>query len=297
MDTRHTPVLCNEVLHYLEPIEGGWIVDCTLNGGGHTRAILATKPKVRVLGIEWDPTIARDFLQNNTDIASRVSVVNDSYAHLPQICAQAGVVAQALLFDLGLSSIHYASSGRGFSFMKEDEPLDMRFNPSTVAQTAGDILNEYTQDELAHVIGEYGEEQFAQQIAAAVVLARRTAPFRTVADLVRAIEGAVPGWYRHRKLHCATKTFQALRVAVNDELGNVQKGLEAAIDVVAPGGRILVISFQGAEDKIARELFKAQVKLGRITWVTRSTIRPAWSEIEKNPRARSAKLKIIQRCP
>jgi 16S rRNA (cytosine1402-N4)-methyltransferase len=180
--------------------------------------------------------------------------------------------------------------------MKEDEPLDMRFNPSTVALTAGQLLNEYTQDELAQVLTEYGEEQFAQQIAAAVVLARRTAPFRTVADLVRVIEGAVPAWYRHRKLHCATKTFQALRVVVNDELGNVQRGLEAAINVVAPGGRILVISFQGAEDKIARELFKLEAKQGRIVWVTRSTIRPAWSEIEKNPRARSAKLKIIERC-
>jgi 16S rRNA (cytosine1402-N4)-methyltransferase len=296
MDTRHTPVLCNEVLQYLEPIQDGWIVDCTLNGGGHTRAILAAKPQVSVLGIEWDPTIAREFTQANADIIDRVKVVNDSYANLQHICQKRGIVPGALLFDLGLSSIHYASSGRGFSFMKEDEPLDMRFNPSTVALTAGQLLNEYTQDELAQVLTEYGEEQFAQQIAAAVVLARRTAPFRTVADLVRVIEGAVPAWYRHRKLHCATKTFQALRVVVNDELGNVQRGLEAAINVVAPGGRILVISFQGAEDKIARELFKLEAKQGRIVWVTRSTIRPAWSEIEKNPRARSAKLKIIERC-
>jgi 16S rRNA (cytosine1402-N4)-methyltransferase len=290
----HTPVLLDEVIRYLDPKAGQTIVDCTLNGGGHTAAIVAHVPGVRVVGIEWDPVIARSFSQRHPELAASVTVVNDSYVHLERICADVSIVPDGILFDLGLSSMHYESSGRGFSFLRA-EPLDMRFNPETNPMTAAALLNESSVEELERILTVYGEEQFAGQIAAAVGLSRRAAPLRTTDELVRVIEEAVPAWYRHRKLHCATKTFQALRVAVNDELGNVQRGVTAAVQALKQGGRLLVISFQGSEDKIVRELFKQYAATGTISWVTRHTIRPTWAEMKKNPRARSAKLKIVQK--
>ena len=291
-DANHTPVLLDEVLRYLDPQPGQTIVDCTLNGGGHAAAIAARGAKV--LGIEWDPAIAGQFFDRHPDLQGAVTVVNDSYVNVERICADHGVVPDGILFDLGLSSLHYEASGRGFSFMR-DEPLDMRFNPQTEALTAGRIVNEYGPEELEHLLTEYGEEQFAGQIAAAIVLARRTAPLRTTGDLVRVIEGAVPSWYKHRKIHPATKTFQALRVAVNRVLENVSTGVAAAVRALKPGGRLLVISFQGAEDKIVRELFKEAARAGTIEWVTRATVRPTWAQIKENSRSRSAKLKIIRK--
>lgn len=292
MNVAHTPVLLDAVLEYLDPKPGQTIVDCTLNGGGHAQAIAARG--AHVLGIEWDPVIARSFYDRHPDLRETVTVVNDSYVHLERICAEHHVVPDGILFDLGLSSMHYESSGRGFSFMR-DEPLDMRFNPETESLTAGRIVNEYDQDEIERLLTEYGEEQFAPQIAAAIILTRQVAPIRTTTNLVQIIESAVPAWYRHRKIHAATKTFQALRVAVNRELDNVRDGVSAAIRALAPGGRLLVISFQGMEDKLVRELFKTEAKAGTISWVTRTTIRPTWAETKANPRARSAKLKIVQK--
>lgn len=289
---RHTPVLFNEVIRYLDPKPGQWILDCTLNGGGHAAIIAALG--ARVLGIEWDPAITRDFFTNHPELRDSVAVVNDSYVNLERICREHGVVPDGILFDLGVSSVHYESSGRGFSFMR-DEPLDMRFNPETNPLTAGRIVNEWPQDDMEWIFTEYGEEQFAGQIAAAVALSRRAAPLRTTADLVAVIEQAVPKWYCHRKLHCATKTFQALRIAVNDELENVRQGVSAALRAVRSGGPVLVISFHGMEDKIVREIFKTEAKAGNIRWVTRMTIRPTWAEVKANPRARSAKLKIVEK--
>lgn len=289
----HTPVLLDEVITYIDPKPDSWIVDCTLNGGGHAAAIV--ERGAQVLGIEWDPAIASHFFEKRPELQGRVTVVNDSYVHLREICAAHHVIPSGILFDLGLSSIHYESSGRGFSFNRPEEPLDMRFNPETVSGTAADILNTASAETLEEMLREYGEEQFAGQIAAAIIVVRQTAPLRTVGELVSLIEQTVPSWYRHRKIHCATKTFQALRVVVNDELGNVAAGVRAAIDVLQPGGRLLVISFQGSEDKIVREIFKQKAKEGVIRWVTRATIRPRWNEVQENPRSRSAKLKIIEK--
>ncbi len=288
----HTPVLLDEVIRYLQPSAGSVILDCTLNGGGHAAAMVAAG--ARVLGIEWDPVIAGSFFTHHPELEGSVTVVNDSYVHLERICSDHGVVPDSILFDLGLSSLHYSASGRGFSFMR-DEPLDMRFNPETNPVTAGSILNEESSEEIERILTVYGEEQFAGQIATAVALLRRAVPLRTTSELVGLIESAVPAWYRHRKIHCATKTFQALRVAVNAELENVSQGVAAALRALKPGGRLLVISFQGAEDKIVRELFKSGAKEGVLEWVTRSTIRPTWAQMKENPRSRSAKLKIIQK--
>lgn len=289
----HTPVLLDEVIKALDPKPGSVMVDCTLNGGGHTTAMATLG--ARVIGIEWDPVIAGQFRERHPELGDAVTVVNDSYTNLEDICRTNRIVPDGILFDLGPSSLHYEASGRGFSFMRPDEPLDMRFNPETVSQTAGDILNGESVEELERILREYGEEQFAGQIAAAVVIARRAAPLRTVGDLVTVIQESVPNWYRHRKLHPATKTFQALRIAVNGELDNVRAGVTAAIHVLKLGGVLAVISFHGAEDKLVRELFKESTKAGRTEWVTRATIRPTWAEVQKNPRSRSAKLKLVRK--
>ena len=292
-DHTHTPVLFNEVINALDPKPGSVIVDCTLNGGGHATALAGRG--ARVIGIEWDPVIAGEFSTRHPELGDTVTVVNDSYTNLEDICRTHHVVPDGILFDLGPSSLHYEASGRGFSFMRPDEPLDMRFNPETVAVTAGELVNSESVEELERILREYGEEQFAGQIAAAIVIARRAAPLRTVGDLVTVISDAVPNWYRHRKLHPATKTFQALRIAVNGELDNVRRGVTAAIHTLKPGGVLAVISFHGLEDRLVRELFKEATRAGRVEWVTRATIRPTWDEIKRNPRARSAKLKLVRK--
>lgn len=290
----HKPVLLQEVIEYLNLASGKKVIDATLDGGGHTREIKKQFPDVEVLGIEWDPVEAEEFKQNNPDLAKEITVVNESYTKLREIVQQHDFRPDGILFDLGLSSWHYEVSGRGFSF-KRDEVLDMRFNPQSNQLTAAQIVNEYDSEELERILAFYGEEQFAPQITEAIVLARKAKAIVTTNDLVAVIQSAVPTWYTKRKIHCATKTFQALRVVVNGELENVKEGIAAAVDVLNPGGRLLVISFQGMEDKIVREFFKEQAKAKVITWVTRHTIKPAWKEQEANPRSRSAKLKIVEK--
>lgn len=290
----HTPVLLQEVIEYLNLTPGKKVIDATLDGGGHTREIKKLFPDVQMLGIEWDPVEAEEFKRNNPELAREITVVNESYAKLRDIVREYDFRPDGILFDLGLSSWHYEVSGRGFSF-KKDEVLDMRFNPQSNQLTAAEIVKEYDRESLERILAFYGEEQFAPQIAAAIVAARKQKAITTTSDLVAVIESAVPAWYTKRKIHCATKTFQALRVVVNGELENVKDGIAAAVDVLNPGGRLLVISFQGMEDKIVREFFKEQAKAGTITWVTRHTVKPTWKEQEANPRSRSAKLKIVEK--
>ena len=292
--SNHTPVLLQEILEYLQLTTDQIVVDATLDGGGHAKAIADACPGIKILGIEWDPSLARTFFTRHPELSGIVEVINDSYENLKKICDDKSMSPDRILFDLGLSSLHYEESGRGFSFLR-DEPLDMRFNPETTAETAGHILNNATREELTKILSDFGEEQFAGQIAAAVAIARRTAPLRTTKELSDLINSAVPEWYSHRKIHPATKTFQALRIAVNHELENISKGIDAAFSVLKPKGRMLVISFHGLEDKIVREKFKEAVKNKIAQWVTRQTIRPTWEEVKKNPRARSAKLKIIEK--
>lgn len=292
----HKTVLLNEVVEYLKIGPGMRIVDATLNGGGHTIEILEKYPDAKVLGIEWDPDIFREFQEKtkDKDFSERLIIVNDSYVDLKKIVEENNFQPDGIVFDLGLSSWHYEHSGRGFTFQK-DEPLDMRFNPETTAKTAADIINTATQSELEEILNLYGEEQFAGSIAEAIVKQRAVKPIINTNELVEMVKGSVPGWYRRKKIHPATKTFQALRIAVNGELENVEKGVLAAIDVLKSGGRLVVISFQGLEDKIVREIFKQKAKAGIINWVVKGTIKPKWEEVKTNPRARSAKMKICEK--
>jgi len=246
----HKPVLLNEVIEWLNIKPGANIVDATLNGGGHTAGILEKYPDVKILGIEFDPDIFQEFQKK--DISKKIIAINDSYTNLKVIAEKYDFRPDGIVFDLGLSSWHYEASGRGFSF-RRDEILDMRFNPSISSgqvHTAADIVNNSDPRELERIIAEYGEEQFARDIAREIVNARKEKPVIRTLELVRVIEKAIPEWYKKRKIHFATKTFQALRVFVNDELNNVKQGVEAAIEVLNPGGRVVVISFQGLEDKM-----------------------------------------------
>lgn len=291
----HTPVLLHEVIEYLQPINGGCYIDATLNGGGHARAILERiMPDGKVIGIEWDPAIAARVTQefSNSLYAESITVVNDSYTNIETIAEGLGFKPDGILFDLGLSSLHY-ESGRGFSF-KGDEPLDMRFNVAS-GVPASDIVNLYSVPELEQILRDYGEEQFSHSIAEAIGINRKKKPIMTTQELVSVISVSVPDWYKSRKIHFATKTFQALRVVTNDELANVKKGVEAAITIMKPGARLIVISFQGHEDKLVREIFKEHVKKGDILQPKKGTIRPSWDEQKVNPRSRSAKMKVAEK--
>lgn len=287
--------MLNEVMQYLNIRSGTKIIDATISSAGHSIGILEKYPDIKILGIEFDPDIFREF--KNLYEKRGIIAVNDSYTNLKAIVEKYDFCPDGILFDLGLSAWHYESSKRGFSF-RRDEILDMRFNPSTSSgqvMTAADITNNSDPKELERIISEYGEEQFAKMIAKEIVSARKVKPIITTFDLVRAIERAVPQWYKQRKIHFATKTFQALRIAVNDELNNVRQGVQAAIEVLNSEGRLVVISFQGLEDKIVKDIFKKNIKKEVIVQPIKGTIKPSWEEIQQNPRARSAKLKVAEK--
>lgn len=287
----HKPVMLDEVIEYLNIKTGGKIIDATLNGGGHSKGILERYPDIKILGIEFDPDIFQEF--QNGELAKKIKAVNDSYVNLKNISEKNDFRPDGIVFDLGVSSWHYERSGRGFSFLK-DEKLDMRFNPRTQTITAADVVNRSSQKELEDIIGRYGEEKFAKEISEHIISARKQAVIIQTSQLVEVIKNSVPAWYRKKKIHPATKTFQALRIAVNGELDTVEKGILAGIDLLESGGRLIVISFHGLEDKIVREIFKQKAKEGIVKWVVKGTVKPKWEEVKNNPRARSAKMKIVE---
>lgn len=293
----HKPVMLSEVIQYLDPKPGNQVIDATLDGGGHAMAIAGQMvPNGKVLGIELDGELLKQFELENLKVSKfkdNFILVNDSYVNIKNIVREHNFRPNGILFDLGLSSWHYEKSGRGFSF-KKDESLDMRFD-SRSGLTGAEIVNMWSENEIEQILKEYGEEQFSKQIARSIISARKQKPIVSTNDLVEVISSSVPGWYKNRKIHFATKTFQALRVAVNDELNNVKKGIYNAIDVLVSGGRLVVISFQGLEDKTVKEIFREKAKEGVVKFVVKGTVKPTWEEVRSNPRARSAKMKIIEK--
>ena len=298
----HIPVLQKEVIDYLDPKPNENFIDATIGEGGHTAAILEkNKPNGKVLGIEIDPEILEKF-----KFQDRLILVNDSYVNLKNIIEKYNFgPIKGILFDLGMSSWHLEESGRGFSFQK-DEPLDMRYDESSKFKvqssklTAEEILNKWRGEELEKILREYGQERFAQGIAKKIIETRRIRPIKTTFQLVEIIKRATPSWYHHQRIHFATKTFQALRITVNNELENIKKGLEEALDVLGDGGRLVVISFHSLEDRIVKNFFSTFAKgyegqERKIEILTKKPIRPSLEEIKTNKRSRSAKLRAARR--
>jgi len=295
----HIPVMLTEVVHWLQPQAGGIYVDCTLGPAGTASSILeACAPDGRLIGIDQDPQaieLARKQLQ---DVASRVRLYCDNFSHVKSILVSAGLSqVDGLLFDLGVSSVQLADESRGLSFL-HDGPLNMRLNAAE-SPTAADLVNSLTESELANLIFTYGEERYSRRIAKAISRARALSPLRTTMQLEAIIWGAVPSAYRHGRIHPATRTFQALRIAVNKELEILEGALRDAIDMLAPGGRLCVISFHSLEDRIVKLAFRTLSGLpdALISILTKKPCIPSDDERQRNPRARSAKMRVVERKP
>ena len=304
---RHEPVLSKELIELLEPRPGSVAIDCTLGGGGHTHALWQlTRPGGRVLAIDQDAAAVEAARRRFADLHDPPQVVQGNFADVVHIATAAGIEsAQAVVFDLGLSSDQLDLAERGFSFQREG-PLDMRMNPEQPV-TAARYLNQLPERELAHHIRELGEERWAARIAQFIV---RSRPLATTSDLRRAVEAAVPRAAWPKGIHPATRTFQAIRMLVNDELQNLSLGLQGANQLLTPGGRMAAISFHSLEDALVKSYFIAESKdcicppqqpvctcahRASLTIVTRRPLRPSPAEVLANPRSRSARLRVAQK--
>ena len=290
----HTAVLKKEVLEYLRPEQNENFVDCTVGEGGHTEDILnKNKPNGKVLGIDLDPQqiISSHWLE--AIYKERVMLVNDSYVNIKEILERKefGPV-DGILLDLGMSSAQLEGTQKGFSF-QVDQGLDMRYNDATGYLTAEKIVNEWPEDKIEKILEEYGEEKFARKIAKEIVEKRKQGRIKTTFQLIETIKDATPSAYWRGKLHYATRTFQALRIAVNDELENIRRVLPQAISILSPGGRLVVISFHSLEDGIVKRFFAEEFKNKTIKILTKKPITASREELGKNARSRSAKLRAI----
>ena len=289
----HLPVLVEEVLFLLRPRRGGWVVDATVGMGGHAEALLEYGAGTRLLGIDGDPeSLARARLRLSR-FGARVVLCQGNFRRLEALARSAGVTeAETVLFDLGVSSYQLEATGRGFSFQTE-APLDMRMDPSQ-GPTAVELLQHLSEAELARILLEYGEEPHARRIARAIVSRRKRAPLKTTQDLVQVVKAAVPRRAWPRRSHVATRTFQALRIAVNDELRALAEALPQAARLLAPGGRLGVISFHSGEDRVVKRTFNA-LATGPYALLLPTPVKPSRDEVQANPRARSARLRILER--
>ncbi len=301
----HIPVLLEESIQALAVQPGGRYIDCTVGAGGHAAAILEhSAPGGQLLGIDADPEAIRTATERLAPYRGSCLLVNDNFSNLEAICIKYDFFpVHGIFFDLGLSSIQLGSEVRGFSF-SHDGPLDMRFSPKQKL-TAADIVNGYSKEELANLIYRYGEESYSYRIANYIVQKR---PIKTTGELARIIEQASGG--RHGRIHPATRTFQALRIAVNHELENLESALKQAIRLLGYSGRLVVISYHSLEDRIVKQFMQLEAKdctcppevpacvcqhKASLRLISRKVVMPTAEEIQKNPRSRSAKLRAAER--
>jgi 16S rRNA (cytosine1402-N4)-methyltransferase len=303
-DSLHEPVLYKEIIHALQPKNPGRYVDGTVGAGGHARGILeACAPDGRLLGLDVDPQALAAARETLAPYGKRAVLTQASYVSLLNVLKDLQWEAvDGIVLDLGVSSMQLDDRQRGFSFQQE-APLDMRFNPQQ-GMSAADLVNGAQEEELADILFRYGEEPQARRIARNIVRAR---PIVTTVQLAEVVKRAYPG---HSRMHPATRTFQALRIAVNDELKAVEEGVPASIRALRPGGRLAVISFHSLEDRIVKEYFRRQSKdqinppyeklyeverKATLRQITRKPVTPTEEEIKRNPRARSAKLRAVEK--
>ena len=309
MQKHHESVLAKEILQHLHPREDGLIVDGTLGNGGHTELILKnTAPGLRVLGIDRDEQAIERAGKRLAPFRNRVTLVHGNFSDIKNILKKANVMnVDGLLLDLGVSSPQLDSPERGFSFMRNG-PLDMRMD-STQKTTAADLLVKLSDEELVLVIKEYGEERFAKRIVRAIRKAQEQNPITTTLQLSNIVSG-VTHTPRPAKIHPATRTFQALRIAVNNELEHIKSALSDSLKVLSASARIMVISFHSLEDRIVKNFFKDEEKgcvcpprlpvcacghKTRLKIITRRPVTPASEEVKRNPRASSSKLRVAER--
>ena len=301
----HTPVMVQEVLQALAVQPGGRYVDCSVGGGGHAEAILdLASPGGLLLGIDADPRALQIAHNRLARFGDAVLLVEGNFRDVQTICRSHGFApVHGILFDLGLSSLQLAEEGRGFSFQVE-APLDMRFSPQQTV-TAADIVNTYPQEALADILWRYGQEPHSRRVARRIV---RERPLETTTQLAKVVEKSVGRG--HRRLHPATRIFQALRIAVNQELENLSAALEGSRDLLGYGGRLVAISFHSLEDAIVKNFFRQESRdcicppdvpvcvcdhKASLKLVTRSAIRPTPDEVAANPRSRSGRLRVAER--
>lgn len=309
MEFSHIPVMGHEVISYLDPRPEGVYVDATVGGGGHAIEVLRACKGCRLIGLDRDGDALRAAGENLKGFMERVTLVRENFRHIKEVLTGLGVErVDGMVFDLGVSSYQFDEGGRGFSF-RFDSRLDMRMDTRQAA-TARDLVNTLDADELARIFREYGEEKDAKRIARAIDRARRTAPIETTGELARIILDTVPKRFHAGAIHPATKVFQALRIAVNDELGSLSEGLRAGVEALRAGGRLVVISFHSLEDRIVKKTFR-ELSAGCVCppripicvcnvkpvleILTKRPVAPSEEEAQRNPRARSARLRAAVR--
>jgi len=296
--TIHKPVLLQETITGLKLSPGIVAIDGTFGGGGHAREIIKNiSPNGTYIGLDADVTaIGREKEEINAlaeEKEVKAILVVDNFRNVKE-CLPAEIVGNvnAVLLDLGFSSDQIENSGRGFSVLR-DEPLQMTLADNSEF-TVTDIVNSWDESEIEEILKEFGEEQFAPQIAKTICDARKTGPIMRTAQLVELVKKATPEWYHHKKIHPATKTFQALRIAVNDELGALRDFLPQAPVILASGGRLAIISFHSLEDRIVKQQFIAWERSGVAKRINKKAIKPEREEILANRRSRSAKLRVCE---
>ena len=292
----HRPVMVQELVTALHPRAGLIVVDGTVGTGGHSLSIVPRLlPDGRLIAMDRDAESLALAQRRLVEFESHATFLHENYRDLSAVLKRLGLRGvDGVLLDLGMSSLHIDHTERGFSFM-HDGPLDMRMDRMQEI-TAATIVNERSAEELERILLEFGEERFASRIARRIVEERRVHPFVTTAQLARVIVGALPSGARHGRLHAATRTFQALRIAVNDELGALRECLAGLREMLLPGGRAAILTFHSLEDRLVKRVFAQGAREGDWTLLTKKPVRPSIDEVRANSRARSAKLRAIERC-
>lgn len=287
--TAHVPVMVAEAMEALNVHPGGRYVDCTLGAGGHARAILERiQPEGRLLGIDADPVALETAALSLREFKKSVVLAQSNFSELGQVCREHGFAANdGILFDLGVSSMQLDTAERGFSFQRE-APLDMRFD-TTSGASAADVVNHYNEQELARILWEYGEERYSRQIAHRIVEQRPILSTLRLAHVVQQVLGS-----RRGRIHPATRTFMALRIAVNRELENLKVALDQSASLLRTGGRLVVISYHSLEDRIVKQFMRAEATEHAFSLIAKKVIRPTSMELRSNPRSRSARLRVAE---
>ncbi len=290
----HVSVLLKEVVDGLglSPNQSALVVDGTFGGGGHSLEVLKNYPKSKIVALDQDIGAWNRSKDKFEGVSNRITFRNLNFRDVGSL----DIISDAVMLDLGLSSDQLDNSGRGFTF-KKDEPLLMTMleNPAESDLTAQDIVNDWEESSLVAILKGYGEEKFATRISRGIIASRKDKRIETTFDLVRIIEASVPAFYRKGKIHPATRTFQALRMAVNDEVNTLKLGLAGSWQILKPKGRLAVISFHSGEDRIVKNFFKEMVVEGQGILINKKPITPTDQEVNLNKRARSAKLRIIEK--